>query len=168
MKTLLGFLCAIMVFITACNTQPEEAFDTVAENIVEPISAISEELPAAMSELKEELQDLEGMLKTHLDQLDESMVDADQQAKEDLSAKQKEIQSFSNKVGLQLQKLGRSAPSDLHSFKETTQELFDQIESYFEEDSAERILRCDFLFSRIFAVSASMPTVTATFTSCRA
>ena len=137
MKTLLGFLCGSLLLITACNTTPKDGSDTVEENMVEPISAISEELPAALTELKDELQDLEGMLKTHLDQLDESMVDADAKAKEDLLTKQKEIQSFSNKVGLQLQKIEREASSDLNAFKETTQDLFDQIESYFEEDHTE-------------------------------
>ena len=134
MRMLLGFFCLAVLSFSACNSQPKNDTQDPDIAVVEPAAAVTEAMPSELSDLKEELQDLEEMLKNHLEQIETSLESADATSKEELVEKKKEVQAWSNKVGLQLQKFGGDMTDDFQSFKSGTQDLFDQIEDYFKED----------------------------------
>ncbi len=141
MKTLLGFLLALALFSQACNSdsQPQQDSESAVNELAEPAAQVTEAMAGEVADLKEELQDVHSMLKTHMEQLDESIAQADETAKEAFVEKKKQVQSWSNKINLQLQRLDGDMTANFSDFKVNTEKLFDDIETFFKEDVSEPV-----------------------------
>ena len=135
MKHLTGLILAgfLLLCFSCGNNSNQPDMDDAKEDVGEMLDETNNAVRAQWAEFRDELKDTKQKIDDEIQEIDEELASAGADARKDLNERKAKLQAWSNEIGLHMQELGNDITDGWQKVKNETNDLLEDVESYFDD-----------------------------------